>query len=329
MAKPLVLPHMYRVLAALFIMLAGLFAPDSRLHATCAALIKGEIAYDVESCGLINPERTFDTRIERFAFIKDLPPENKKQFYNSYRGLILRGRVVRSLAVRSGLSSEPGALNGEIVSVFVPPGPIQCHQIRGKRLKAMLDEACCIGGGDVPCLLNSSYVLKNIQVIGTKGSAAGHKVQMELEKDPQYQRALVEFRQNKFASAVSKLEEFRKSGRLDPRGYYFLALAYRNMDRCPMALTVLEPLEKQFQEGRFWAQNEQYIYNGVLLKARCLSLMGRAGEAVIILQAFSQDPIKYKEQFEASLSHRDFNRIRTTKEYTKFREAALKARSAR
>lgn len=302
---------------------------SGRAQAACTSLVKGEIAYDVETCGLINPEKTFDIRIERFSFIKELPPANRKKFYDSYRGLVLTGKVVRSLAVRSGLSTEPGALNGESISLFVPPGISGCRQIQNKRLKGMVDEACCTGGGDVPCLLNSSYMLKDIQVIGEKGSSAGHRLQMELERDQDYQKAMAEFKLRRFASSITMFEKFRKNDRLDDRGYYFLAMAYRQTDQCQQAVEVLRPIYKKFLSGEYWAQNEQYIRNGTFLLARCLSRLQDEGEAVIVLQAFLLNPDKYKQEIQASISHADFGWIHRTKAYIEYRNRAMQVISSK
>ena len=141
----------------------------------CASLVKGQMAFDVQTCGLLSPEKTFPLTDERYQFIADLSPEDRIKFYNSYRGLVAQGLVVKSLAIRSGLSPEKGALGGQKIMVFIPPGAAACHQIKSKRINALMDEACCEGGGDAPCLLNTTYVLKNIKVLGKAGSPTGNK----------------------------------------------------------------------------------------------------------------------------------------------------------
>lgn len=313
------------LLAALSVHLMIHFLMADSLMASCAFLVKGEIAFDVESCGLINPERTFDTRIERFAFIKDLPPKNQKQFFDTYRGLIVTGLVSRSLATRSGLSTEEGELNNEKITVFIPPGQTSCQLIKGKRIRGLLDEACCMGGGDAPCLLNSSYVLRNPEVIGAVGTSAGNRLQMELEKDAQYQKAMAEFRLGRFDNSIKILENFQKQDRLDARGQFALAMSYRQRDRCRLAVPILRPLYQQLLSAKFWSQDEQFVRGGTMLLARCLSMLKQAGDAVNVLQAFLANPGRFRSEIQMSITHEDFGWIRTTKVYSDYRTRAMAA----
>ena len=110
------------------ISLSFIFYNDLAL-AACASLIKGKMAFDVKSCGRLAPEKSFDTSKEKFSFIKDLPEKQKQDFYDSYKGLYITGQVVKSYAVRSGLSPEKGVLAGENIKVFLPPGSMTCKRI--------------------------------------------------------------------------------------------------------------------------------------------------------------------------------------------------------
>lgn len=302
--------------------------PAQSAWAVCASLVKGEVAFDVAKCGRLNPEKTFPTNVGRFSFIGDLPAKDRQEFYNSYRGLIVTGKVARSFAVRSGLSSEQGVLNGDQITVFIPPGQTQCPKIINKRLKAFLDEACCEGGGDPPCLLNSTYVLKNVDVIGKKNSAAGYQLQMQLERNPKYRKALQAYRNGQFKTTARLLSGIKQKGKLDARGLFYLASSLRRLDRCPAALKVLEPLSEAFSSGQYWSQNDHFLRQGVFLKARCLSKQKKAGEATIVLEAFLLSPKRYENEIRASLSHEDFGWIHTTKAYKTYKAKALKALQA-
>ena len=149
---------------------------------------------DVKTCGRISPEKSFDTNRDKYKFIKELPEKQKADFYNSYRGLYISGEVVRSYAIRSGLSPEKGVLSGEKIKVFFPPSSTSCKDIKRKRLKFYLDEACCEGGGDAPCLLPTSYVMKNVKIIGEAFSSAGNRKQIEESKSLEYKKANAAFR---------------------------------------------------------------------------------------------------------------------------------------
>jgi hypothetical protein len=132
-------------------------AADAR--ASCLSLKSGPIIYDVQGCGAIQPEQHFDTSKDKYSWVAGLDPAGRKRFYDSYRGLYLKGKVVKSNASEKGLSGEAGVLSGDDILMFVPPGQQSCPAVIGKRLAGQLQEVCCDGGGDPPCLLNTSYVL--------------------------------------------------------------------------------------------------------------------------------------------------------------------------
>ena len=63
------------------------------------------------------------------AWIKDLDAAGKKQFYDSYRGTYLKGKVVKSSAQTKGIANEQGALNGDTIYAMVGPPATQCAQL--------------------------------------------------------------------------------------------------------------------------------------------------------------------------------------------------------
>ncbi len=303
------------------------FMPDLRAS-TCSSLIKGELAFDVQQCGRINPEKSFPVKVDRFGFIKDFAPSDRKKFFDSYRGLYVKGLVVRSLAVRSGLSPERGALNGETIEAFVPPGLTSCAMIQSKRVKAYLDEACCAGGGDPPCLLNSTYVFTSVKPIGKPQSTAGNRVGMQLDRNPKFRKANAYFLKGNYEKAAALYQEIRSTQALDLRAEYYLGYAYRMLDNCQAALPSLERIFKSFSSGQYWAQYQKHVRRGSMLYARCLSKLKRPGEAVLVLQSFLLEARKYQDELQEALSHEDFGWIRTSKAYQDFQEVATKALGA-
>ncbi len=290
-------------------------------RADCISLIKGGIAMDVGSCGVLNPEMSFDTTNQRYAFIRGLSTEEQKKFLNSYRGMIIKGKVVGSQAVRSGLTSEQGALNGEDISVFVLPGTSDqnCSAVNGKRISAMLTEACCDGGSEPPCLLSSSYTLKSIKVLGSAGSSmVSHR--KEDKKSALQIEGEGYFTKKQFQKAADTFEKARSQSQLNLSGHLLLGFAYRQLDKCQKALPVLQYVEEKGAKKEFWADEEITVRKSKLLLARCYSKLNQAGYAVTTLESFLLDPQKHRSELKTALEHADFGWIHTTKEYRNFRE---------
>jgi hypothetical protein len=187
-----------------------------------------------------------------------------------------------------------------------------------------MDEVCCEGGGDAPCLLGSSYVLKKSTVLGTANTKAGHS-DSHVASSAEYKQAQKLLMEHDYKKATEILEKLNKSQQLDVQGTYLLAAAYRDMDKCPLALPLLESLYKKFENNDFWTDDEPYIRRGNFLYARCLSMMERAGEAVMILQGFLVEPKKFRKEITESFSHPDFGYIKTSKAYIEYKDAATKA----
>ncbi|NRA65087.1 MAG: hypothetical protein HRU19_11435 [Pseudobacteriovorax sp.] len=308
----------------LFVAIIALSLTENAL-AVCASLVKGDAAINIISCGRLNPEKTFSVSNERFRFIGDLSPEDRKVFLDTYRGLIVKGLVVRSLAVQSGLSPKKGVLNGETIEAYIFPGQTTCKAIKGKRIKTVIDEACCEGGGDAPCLLNTTYQLKDIKVLGSASGSAGNVKRQKMELSPEYRKANQLLLAKDYEKAEKLYSQLLKNGNLDLKGHYFLGYAYRMMDRCEKAVPILNKVFSASERNDFWANDESIVRKANLLLARCHAKLGRAGDSIIVLQAFLLSPAKYRPEIRDSLRHPDFGRIKTTKEYSEYRALALKA----
>ncbi len=294
------------------------------VRATCASLVRGQITVDIQSCSNVPPEQAFGSHEPKYNFIRDLPPAQRKAFLDSYRGLSVRAKVAYSLAVRSGLSPEQGALSGETITAYIPPQILSCTQVHGKRIQAIADEVCCEGGGEAPCLLGSSVVLKKAKVIGSAHSKAGNNDARNAAR-PDYRQALKLLGQRDYKGATALLEKLRAAKQLDVQGSYLLAAAYRDMDKCPAAVPLLEGIYQRFERSDFWSDDETYIRRGTLLYARCLAMMERSGESVMILQSFLVEPKKFSKEINESFNHPDFGYIRTSKAFLDYRDTATRA----
>lgn len=294
------------------------------LHAVCASLVRGQLMLDIQSCSNVQPEQAFASSEPKYNFIRDLPPPQRKAFLDSYRGLTVRAKVARSFAVRSGLSPEQGALSGETIKAFIPPQTLNCGAIQGKRVQAVMDEVCCEGGGEVPCLLGTSYMLKKTAVLGSANTKAGHS-DSHLSRNPEYIQAQKLLAQRDYKKATAILEKLNFNDQLDVQGKFLMAAAYRDMDKCPKAIPVLETLYQKFEKSDYWTDDEPYIRRANFLYARCLSMQEKSGEAVMILQGFLVEPKKFRKEILESLSHPDFGYIKTSKSYLEYKGAAQRA----
>jgi hypothetical protein len=307
----------------LLILLAYTATP-SLLRAECVALVRGAVAVDVASCGVLNPEASFDLKRSEYQFISDLPAPERKKFFDSYRGLIIKGKVVKSMAKKSGLTTEKGALAGENIQLFVPP-QATCAGLMGSRIAGNLEEVCCEGGGDVPCLLNSPYVIKELKKIGTAKSRAGDKVRKTAERSPEYKAGLEAHAKKDMKGTVKNLEKARAANSLDIKGSFILAETYRRMDDCQKAVPILEGLNKKYLEQDFWDDERPTLEEANFLLACCYAKLNKPGHALSILNTYLLDPKKDRKWLQSSLRHKDFGWIHTSKEYQTYQEEAQRA----
>jgi hypothetical protein len=293
-------------------------------RAECMTLVSGPIAYDVMGCKLIEPEAVFDTHKERFSWIAGLDAAGRKKFYDSYRGLYLKGKVVKSGAVSKGVAAEQGALSGQTVFMFIPPSAMKCDNVLGKRIGANLREVCCEGGGDPPCLLDTSYLLSNVQMVGSVSSAAGDQVRQKAKKSKDYQAGETAFKGHNWKTAAKEYEKARVNGELDIAGYYHLGYAYRELDQCSDAVPQLKHVQSEAEKKAIWADEENDARAAIFLLARCYSKMNDPQATVLILNSYLLEPKKYKTELELALTHKDFGWIHTSKEYRDFKKEAEK-----
>ncbi len=302
----------------------GIMGINSHTYGACETLVRGPIAFDVQQCIAVSPEQSFPFTDPRYAFIRDLPPSNRAQYLDTYRGLILRGKVVRSMAVRSGLSPEQGALGGEVVSVFIAPKVTDCNAVNGKRVQGQLDQICCEGGGVAPCLLGTGYILNKPQTTGAATVVGKHSIRAQGAAKQGYQQAAAAMAKHDFQGAAKILESLREKRMIDTQGEFLLGASYRELDECPRAIPPLEAIFSKFEKSNFWADDEVYIRKGTMLLARCYAMMGQPGDSVMVLKSFLVEPKKFQREIAESLSHADFGGIRTDKAYLTYESQARK-----
>lgn len=208
--------------------------------------------------------------------------------------------------------------------LYVPPGQQTCAGVLGKRVAGNLREICCDGGGDPPCLLNTSYVLSAPKVLGSAGTSAGDASRQKAAKSKDYVQGTAAFQQRKWKDAVKAFEQARAKGELDIKGHYRLGVAYRELDQCRDAVAPLRFVHEQREKKAIFADEESVARDAGFLLARCHSKMNEPGAAVLLLNSYLLEPQKYKKEIKESLSHKDFGWIHTSKEYREYKAEARK-----
>lgn len=311
-----------------FIGLSSAFVLATNASASCLSLTSGAVVYDVSVCRAISPETTFDLSKEKFAWIKELDPKGKQELFNTYRGLLLKGLVVRSKATQTGMNPEKGALEGETAYLYLAPSnpqnPSSCEEINGKRLAGQLKEVCCDGGGDIPCLLGTSFLLQNHSIIGNAGSKAGDAERQKAAQSADYAAGEKAFGRKKYKDAAAAYEKARAKGDLDVRGHYRLGYSYRELDQCREAIAPLKYIFDKQNQKQLWADEEKTARSATFLLARCYSKLGDISNSLYILNSYLIEPAKYRRELNDSLRNKDFGYIHTSKEYRLYKADAEK-----
>jgi len=323
--KRLIYKSLSRVLCGLALFFGGpAFTPAQAFaQDACFALIKGPIAFDVEFCKAFDPGM-FDTSKPKYKFIDDLDPQGRKELLDSYRGLVVKGTVVMSRAIKSGVSTTKGVLKGEKIVFFIPPQITSCEDIFHKRVSGNVEEKCCNGTGNAPCLLGNGLVFRDLKIAGDamvgetivkKGKRIHGKDYLEAEKM---------YSQKKYKEAVKLYTKAEEANDIDVKGLFRMGFAYRELEKCDLAIRPLKKIWDLQQASKIWAEEELDARRGVFLLARCHAKNGDPSGAVFYLNGFLLDPKKYRSELQQSLKHKDFGWIHTSKEYRQYRESAEK-----
>lgn len=295
-------------------------------RAECIGLARGPIVFDVNSCAVVQPETAFPATDPQYSWLHQLDPNSKRKFMDTYRGLALKGLVVKSSAVSRGISDEHGVLLGERITIFVPPGTAQCAGYQAKRVEAEIVEDCCLKG-EPPCLV-TKYVWNNPKVVGSADLTGGMREEgvRKGTRSKEYTEGFEALKSRQFKVAAAKLEVARKAGQLDLAGHYFLGFSYRMIDQCRKAIEPLEWVNKKVLANDVWSGDRKLARRAVMLLARCYAKNKDTGPAVLILNQYLVEPKKFSEEIATGLDHADFGWIRTTREYIEWRDAAQRVR---
>ena len=311
------LPQVLRLLGTTA--LIGHLATDIA-KAECKGLMRGPIVVEVNGCKQLEPEKVFDLTKERYAWIAGLDPAGKKQVMDSYRGLFVKSKVLITSATAQGFNTETNSLAGQTHYMFIPPPtPLTCDSVNFKRVSATLQQVCCEGGGNAPCLLDTSYTLAQAQLAKAGGVS---NARAKAKKSALYIQAMTAFNNRKYKVAARDFEKARTNGDLDITGYYHLGESYRFLDQCRDALAPLKYVYDQVQARQVWADEEDAARGAVLLLARCHAKMNDPEAATYILNAYLNEPVKYQKEINEGLNHRDFGWIHTSREYVDFAKNA-------
>lgn len=314
-----------QLLLSKILLTSAILAPDIA-NAECLSTIKGPVAVDVQSCGSVNPD-AFDSSKEKFRFLSGMDTVGRQDLLNQYRGIALKGLVVRSHAVMDGFSAEKGVLQGKTVLMFLPPGSKeQCSTLNGKRIAAQVQERCCDGAVDAPCLIGTGLTLSNIKITGdVQTDGEGKQIaQKKPNKDhgKDYKEAEALYRKKNFKGAIQSFKKADASGDMDLKGLVKWGFAARNIEDCPAALVPLKRVYDIIQAKGVWTEDEMDSRRGLFLLARCHAKMGEPSNAVFYLNGFLLEPKKYRSELQQSLSHKDFGWIHTSKEYKEYSASA-------
>jgi len=295
---------------------------SSPAKASCISLLKGAVVYDVEVCSQVNPETRFDLGNPEYQWIRDLDSAGRAQFYASYRGALLRGKIIQSRAERRGIGGPKGALAGDTISVYVQPPSGQCNALSGKRLAGALEEACCNGNGDPPCLLGTTYFLKQVNVMGSASSEAGDAARRRARNSRDYNEGLKAWQAENWKQAIKHFEAARSKGDLDIKGHWMLGQALRQTDQCREAVKPLKYIYDRALAGKVWSDEEEIVRRSNFLLARCHARNNDPQAAVFILNGYLLEPTKFRRELQEALRNKDFGWIHTSKEYRDFRAEA-------
>jgi hypothetical protein len=299
-----------------------LIAQASLSHAqeSCVALVKGPIAFDVDACKPFDPSM-FDTTKPKYKFIGDLDPAGRQELLNSYRGLVVKGTVVMSQAVKTGVSSIKGAMQGETTYLFIPPGVTSCQAITKKRVAGTVNEKCCNGTGDVPCLLGSGLIFADVKVTGDAlvGGGIDKSKAPRKKHGKEYLEAERKYQQKKYKEAADLYVKAENANDIDVRGLFRMGNSYRELEKCEQAIRPLKKIWQLKEANKIWADEELDARRGIFLLARCHSKGGNPSDAIYYLNGFLLDPKKYRDELQLSLRHKDFGWIHTSKEYQQYK----------
>ncbi len=291
---------------------------------SCLSTVSGPIALKVSSCAIVDP-KSFDTKKPLFKFIDDLDSAGRVQFLKTYQGSLISGTVLFSQANRRGDLPEKGVLKGQKIEVFAPEILGSCAKNFNAGLTGIvIDEICCNGTGNSPCLLETSYVAKGFstKILEKTNSSSKMDQKKTASPDAEMTKALELFQQKKHAKAAVMFQKKYKSKSLDVHGLMIMGENYYAMDQCSDAIRPLHELYLLEEADKVWVDDQKDARRGVFLLARCYSKMNKPQKAVFYLNAYLLEPQKFEAELRESLRHKDFGWIHTSADFIEYKKQA-------
>lgn len=292
----------------------------------CVSLIRGPLILKVNSCQILDIRENLANNSEYRTKLSRLDAAEKRRLVGFYRGAYLKGTVVQSNAKITGDFRSSANLSGKPVSIFVPPGRRpNCSAYQDRIIQSYVEEACCDGMINPPCLLKSHLMFnKPIKVFALAKGQVRSKRSIGLKMASEVKQGNWFLKRKKYASAIGRYRAAQKKGVLGVRGHYYLGFALQKIDRCEQAIEALSYVRQKALKGNTWQNEQLAIQDSLILLARCYARQLRADEAIEVCDSFLHNPRKYSKQIIASLNHRDFGWIRNNPLYKDYRKRAQK-----
>ncbi len=288
----------------------------------CVGRASGAVTVDVLDCSVYKIGQENTREDVSLDFIAGMDPKERSSFVASYSGQILRVFVAKSMAKRSGaLNNNKNVLNGDTIWVYYPSKQPGCSSFIGQRVAGVLQEHCCLGNAEPPCLTKTDYVLTQTKILGP--TPANKKTVTKTKKSKEYIQAMTYMRARQYEKARPILVKLYNDNKLDVEGIYNLAIVYSETERHSSAIKVLEKIVEKKDNDTLWGEYKELGKEAEFLLARCYARNQEAGRATIILGGYLQDKVLYRKYIERSLSHPDFGWIKTSKDYQNYRKKAV------
>ena len=292
----------------------------AQANGQCVGRAQGAVTVDVLDCSIYKIGQ--DTREDvSLDFIAGMDAKERSKFVASYSGQILKVFVAKSMAKRAGtFNADKNVLNGDTIWVYYPSKQPGCSSLIGHRVAGILQEHCCLGNAEPPCLTRTDFVITQTKVIGP--TPVNKKTVTKTKKSKEYIQAVSYIKAKQFEKARPILVKLYNDNKLDVEGMYNLAVVYAETERHSSAIKVLEKIVAKKDNDTLWGEYKDLGKESEFLLARCYARNQEAGRATIILGGYLQDPVIYKKYIERSLSHPDFGWIKTNKDYQIYRKKA-------
>lgn len=317
------------------------------LAANCDSSMTAELVLNVTQCSMIDPEKLFDAADEKYAWMYELAAREREQVLNSYRGLVLAGPVLKGDVTSSQGTAK--SLMGKQLRTFVLGEKQKCADYEGRKISAKLEQQCCDGAGVSPCLLKTSYSLKDVKIEQEFLTLTMKQVLQRYQNtSPENKKAISLFQQKDFVALVNilgprvvenwqqnlsgnrakdkswlqPLKNFKILEKSNEVDLYLFAYAFRELGEYKHSIVILERMRELWNQDRLLGAYELLGKEGLLLLAKNFARDKQDWPAVELLELFRLQPERFAKQLERALKDADFGWIKATKAFQEF-EAKL------